>query len=91
MDILMRKIRCLITEEAKKINKDEPIFKEKFFDLVNEIEANLANGEDWLKQEKEEGFTVSAAESEGYVKALRQVKGTYINFLKETEEENKKE
>jgi len=48
----------------------------------NEIEDKLAYGEDWLKQERAEGFTVSAAESEGYVKALREVKETYIGFLK---------
>lgn len=59
----MRKIRYLI-EETKKINKNEPIFEERFFELVADIEDKLAYGEDWLTQTKEEGFTVNAAEAE---------------------------
>ena len=82
MEDLMRKIRHLIAEEAKKINKDEPIFEENFFDLVADIEDRLAYGEEWLAQTKKEGFTVNAAEAEGYVRALREVKETYVDFLK---------
>lgn len=87
MDYLIKKIRHLITEEAKKINKDEPIFEERFFELVADIEDKLACGEDWLTQTKKEGFTVNAAEAEGYVRALREVKEAYIYFL---DEETKK-
>lgn len=90
MDDLMRKIKYLIAEEAKNVNKDEPKFKEKFFDLVGEIEGMLAWGEDWMGQQKVGGFTVGSAESEGYVKALREVQESYIDFLKENKEEYEK-
>ena len=86
----MRKIKHLITEEAKEMNKDVPIFKERFFDLIDDIEDKLAYGEEWLTQTKKEGFTVNAAEAEGYVRALREVKETYVDFLKDLDEETKK-
>lgn len=90
MDNLMRDIKFLIAEEAKKINKDEPKFKENFFYLVSEIEEMLAVGEEWFAETKKEGFAVNAADAEGYVRALRNVKKAYIDFLKENKEEYEK-
>lgn len=89
MKELMKEFQYLVNREAKKINKDEPIFEEKFFDLVNEIEDKLAYGEDWLTQTKKEGFTVNATEAEGYARALREVKETCVDLLREIEENKK--
>jgi hypothetical protein len=72
LKLAMRLIDIVQYQTRTEIEESSENFKERYNDLVLEIETEHGNGLHYLKQLKEQGdLSFNIAEQEGYIRAMR--------------------